>query len=98
MSRIAFVDGLGRPTLRIVGVFVLSVIGICIAGAFLRWLLFDWTPPPLPGSTLFVAALPYAMQMWDHFTRSAERQVQIAHGREPWVAAMPNPHGGPGAP
>ncbi len=97
MKYLDMFDRLGRPTLRAVQVVVLATIGFAIAAAFVRWSFFDWTPPELPGTSLVVAALPYIMQAWDHFTRSAERQVQIQMGQIPGVA-MPNPHGGPNTP
>ncbi len=86
-------DRWGRPLLRMLGLVVITAIGLAIAVAFWQWAIFGREVPKLPGEAIAVAALPYLMQAWDHFTRSAERQAQIAMGKIPGTS-MPNPHGG----
>ena len=77
-------DKMGRPTLRYIGIGILTLIGLAIAVAFLRWSL-GAAIAPLPGEALAVAALPYLMQAVDHVTRMIQRNQEMAfdHGPRP---------------
>lgn len=93
-------DRMGRPTLRNVGVILLLLIGLAIVIQFFFWAVTNREPAPIPLGNIFVAVLPYAMQVAQEVTRSLEKQstdkarVQIIEAG----GSLPNPHGGPGAP
>lgn len=89
-------DGLGRPTLRLVGVIVLAAIGAAVAFAFWRWAMGE-PIQELPGTAILLALVPQIPQAIDQITRHLERQHQIAFGQLPWQSS-PNPHGGPNTP
>lgn len=90
-----FLNRVGRPAARIVGVFVLANIGLAISAAFWAWAIWGVTLPPLPGEAIGMAAMPFAYQMWDGWVRSQEKRHTEAFQ---FGKAQPNPHGGPAAP
>lgn len=89
-------DRIGRPTLRLVGVVIIAMIGSAIAVAMWRW-SFGAELKPLPGSAILVSLVPVIPQALDQITRAMQRNAEIAFGRVPG-GPMPNPHGGPAAP
>lgn len=76
-------DRLGRPTLRYLGILILAIIGLSIAGAFVQWGFFGVEMKPLPGEALLMAMIPQVPQVADQITRSIERLKQISYAQYP---------------
>lgn len=88
-------DRAGRPTLRMVGVVVLAVIGLSIGYAFAMWAVLGREFPHLPGEALLLPLMTQGPQIVDQVTRHFQRVTEIKMNNIPYGV---NPHGGPDAP
>ena len=96
MNKVIILDRLGRPLLRMAGVFMLLTIGTAIAFAYWHSAMTGVPVPDMTGGMAPIATL-IIPQGIDLITRHLQRTQELQFGQVPGTA-MANPHGGPGAP
>ena len=78
MTKFELLDRLGRPLLRLVGVFTLFCIGLGVSWAFLAWGVGGREFPSIPGEAILIPLVTQVPQVVDQITRYLQRRQEIA--------------------